>query len=230
MERPRWIAARMPARCSRSVRRAARTGRSRERDAQASQASRCVGREAGVGEVVEQPQLLAQQEGAVEAAVLGWTSASVASWQIVWFSGAFSSDQRVLLTQRPVGVWRALVGVPFVAADLVGGAAAPSRTTWNGIEADLGVRDRRADRRAGTRRSCRSRPPGSSPCARRARRRTPAGWRCCGPAAHHTIRPVCVVGRRRSGSGDGGDSEISSTVSSFCTSVNGCWVQVAGSG
>ena len=33
-----------------------------------------------------------------------WTSPSVASWPMVWCSGALSSDQRVPLTQRPVGV------------------------------------------------------------------------------------------------------------------------------
>src|SRR5512132_2048744 len=45
--RPRWMAARMPSRCSRRVRASRAKGLGLERDAQASQASRCSGARAG---------------------------------------------------------------------------------------------------------------------------------------------------------------------------------------
>ena len=84
--------------------------------------------------------------------------------------------------------------------------AAPRRTTWNGSKqiSASGTAARMA--RLVARRSCRSRPPGSTAGGRRARRRRPARWRCCGPGAHHTIAPVAVVGDRWSGSADGGGS------------------------
>src|SRR4051794_16120448 len=48
------------------------------------------GGQARILEVVEQPQLLAQQEGAVRRLAC-WTSSSVASWRRLWRSGALSS-------------------------------------------------------------------------------------------------------------------------------------------
>jgi hypothetical protein len=81
------------------------------------------GRQARVVEVVERPQLLAQQEGAVEAGV-GLLDLP---------EGGELSDRLALggLEQRPAGALDpaagrgvgALVGVPCVAADLVGRAA-----------------------------------------------------------------------------------------------------------
>ena len=105
LERPRRMAARMPSRWARRVRASLTNGASRERAAQASQASRCAGARRRVVEVVEQPELLAQQEGAVEAGVglLDLAEGGRAGRG----SGArapSSSDQRVPLTQRPVAV------------------------------------------------------------------------------------------------------------------------------
>jgi hypothetical protein len=66
----------------------------------------------------------------------------VASWLIVWFCGALSSDQRVCLTQRPSGVcersWR------FHSSHLVGRARCEAHDV-EGVKADLGVRDGLAD-------------------------------------------------------------------------------------
>ena len=81
-----------------------------------------VRREGPVGQVVEQPELFAQQEGAIEPAVLGLDVGERGELADRLMFGS--------LQQRPAGVLdpaagrgvRALVGVPFVAADLVGGA------------------------------------------------------------------------------------------------------------
>jgi len=100
--------------------------------------------ERGVGQVVEQPELLAQQEGAVEAAVLALDLGERREL----------ADRLVLgcLQERPAGVLdpapgrgvRALVGVPLVAADLVDCARAEPHDV-EGIEADLSVGDGAAD-------------------------------------------------------------------------------------
>ena len=63
------MAARMPSRWRRSVRASRTNGVSRERDGPGQPGVQVRGREARVVEVVEQPQLFAQQEGAVERAV-----------------------------------------------------------------------------------------------------------------------------------------------------------------
>ena len=83
-------------------------------------------RECGVGQVVAQSQLLAQQEGAVEALV--------GLLDLPWRGEL--ADGLVLggLEQRPAGALdpaacrrvAAVVTVPFVAADLIGGAGAES--------------------------------------------------------------------------------------------------------
>jgi len=67
--RPRRMAARIPSRWLRRVRASRTNGRRRERAAPASQASRCAGARSGSGQVVEQPEFFAQQEGAVAVAV-----------------------------------------------------------------------------------------------------------------------------------------------------------------
>src|SRR4051812_30857002 len=71
LDSPRRMAASTPARWRRRVRAALTKGSRRLRAAQLSQASRCGRRQARVVEVVEQPQLVVEQEGAVEAAVAG---------------------------------------------------------------------------------------------------------------------------------------------------------------
>ena len=73
-----------------------------------------------------------------------------------------------------------------------------------GVKADLGVRDGGADRALVLAAHVDRDRPDRLPCGRRVRRRSPARWRCCGPASTTRSRPSC--GRRpRSGSGDGGD-------------------------
>src|SRR4051794_1864981 len=101
-------------------------------------------RQPSVVEVVEQPEILAQQEDAVEPAVGVLDLAQRGQL----------ADRLALgrLEQRPAGALdpaagrgvRALVGVPFVAADLVGGACREADDVER-IEADLGVGDRLAD-------------------------------------------------------------------------------------
>src|SRR5215211_5815324 len=100
--------------------------------------------EGWVIEVIEQPELLAQQEGAVEPAVGPLDLAEGGQLAHGLALGG--------LEQRPAGALhppagrgvRALVGVPLVAADLVGRPACEAADV-EGIEADLGVRDRLAD-------------------------------------------------------------------------------------
>ena len=145
LERPRRIAARMPSRCSRRVRASRTNGRSRERDAQASQASRCAGARRGRrgGRAAAAPRAAGRRGRGG-----GWRAGLRRAWRAgrsLWCSGALSSDQRVPLTQRPVRGVRAVVGVPFVAADLVGRAGAEADDV-EGVKADLGVRDGGADR------------------------------------------------------------------------------------
>ena len=148
------------------------------------------GRERGVGEVVEQPQLFAQQEGAVERLVgAAGPRRACASWRIVWCSGALSSDQRVPLIQRPVRGVRALVGVPLVAADLVDGAVRRGGRRGTG-QSRSRRRGRRRGSRAGTRRSCRSRPPGSSRLRSPSSSKNACKVALLRPGAHHTIAPV----------------------------------------
>jgi hypothetical protein len=105
-----------------------------------------VGRgERGVGQVVEQPQLFSEQEGAVEAAVFA----------LDFRERGELADRLVLgrLEQRPARALdpaagrrvRALVLVPFVATDLVGRARREPHDV-EGVEADLRLGDRVADR------------------------------------------------------------------------------------
>src|ERR671910_1362571 len=101
-------------------------------------------RQARVVEVVEQPQLFAQQEGAVERAV----------GLLDLIQRRELADRLALggLQKRPAGALdpaagrgvRALVGVPLVAADLVGRAAREAADVER-VKADLGVGDRVAD-------------------------------------------------------------------------------------
>ena len=162
------------------------------------------GRERRVVEVVEQPELLLEQERAVERLVgLLDLARACASWSIVCFAGALSSDQRVPLIHLPVGGVGALVGVPLVAADLVDRALREAHD----------VERVKAISASGTasRIACWYPPDMSIETARielaarrRARRRTPAGWRCCGPGRTTRSRPW--RGRRpRSGSAARGD-------------------------
>jgi hypothetical protein len=63
---------------------------------------------------------------------------SGASWSIVCFWGALSSDQRLRLIHLPLGVWERSCGVPVFAADLVHGALGETYDV-EGVNADLGV-------------------------------------------------------------------------------------------
>ena len=100
-----------------SVRAWRTNGRSRERVAQAGQASRCSGARGWVVEVVEQPELLAQQERAVEATVGALYLGERGEVADGLAGGRFE--------QRPAGALdpaaglgvRAVMGVSFVAAD-----------------------------------------------------------------------------------------------------------------
>src|SRR3954471_5603410 len=97
-------------------------------------------REGWVVELVEQSQLVVEQEGAVEAAVV----------QVDLAERSERAEALALggLQQRPAGVLDpaagrgvgAVVGVPFVAADLVGGACGEPDDVER-VKADLGVRD-----------------------------------------------------------------------------------------
>ena len=188
------MAARMPSRWARAGCGRGRTnGARREREAQASQASRCAGASAGSGEVVEQPELFAQQERAVERAVglLDLVERGELADRL-----AFGR-----LEQRPAGALDPAAGRGVASArgrSTRRGGPGRSRGPRAGPRGTGRSRSRRRERRrgwrAGTRRSCRSRPPGSSRGAARARRRTPARVALLRPGRHHTIAPVRVVG------------------------------------
>src|SRR5215217_5258058 len=102
------------------------------------------GRQCRVGQVVEQPEFLAQQEGAVEPPVV----------VLDFPEGGELADGLAFgrLEQRPAGALdpaagrgvRALVEVPFVAADLVGGARSEPADVER-VKADLGLWDGGAD-------------------------------------------------------------------------------------
>jgi hypothetical protein len=81
--------------------------------------------------VVEQPQLFAQQEGAVEPLILALDLGERGELADRLVLGALSSDQRVLLTQRPSGVWERSCAVRS-SRRTWSTARAPSRTTWKG--------------------------------------------------------------------------------------------------
>ena len=190
------MAARMPSRCLRRVRASRTNGRSRERAAQASQASRCAGASAGSAQVVEQPQLFAQQEGAVEAAVGVLDLAERGEL----------ADGLVLgrLEQRPAGALDPAAGRgvgALVARSIRRGGpgrsrAAPRRHDVERVKADLGVRGRlsRIARwysplmSIETARIESLRSPSSS--------KKPCKVALLRPGAHHTIAPVRVVGDR----------------------------------
>jgi hypothetical protein len=200
LESPSRIAARIPVRCSRRVR-ARRDERLELRAAGPCQPGvEVLGRERGILEVVEQPQLLAQQEGAVEAVVVldVGERGELADRLVLW--GAQQRPAGVL-DPAALGRVRAVVAVSLVAPGRSRALRGARRGRGQG-------RSRRSGRpggwRAGTRRSCRSRPPGSTRAGRRAARRSPARSDCCGRG--RTTRSPRSRGRRRwSGSGDGGD-------------------------
>src|SRR5215213_7915464 len=102
LESPSGIAARMPSRCARRVRARRTNGFRRERDAQASQASRWA--------------------GAVERAVglLDFPEGGELSDRLSF--GRFEQRPAGALDPAPGRGMGAFVGVPFVAADLVGRA------------------------------------------------------------------------------------------------------------
>ena len=143
--RPRRIALRIPSRWRRMVRASLMNGSSLDRDAQASQLSRCAGASVGIVELVEQSQLLFEQERAVERLVGLLDLAELRELVDRLLVGA--------LEQRPAGALdplaragvRAVVGVPLVAADLVDRALGEADDV-EGVKADLGVRDAVADR------------------------------------------------------------------------------------
>ncbi len=145
------------------------------------------GRQCRVGQVVEQPQLLAQQERAVEPPVV----------VLDFPEGGELADGLAFgrLEQRPAGALdpaagrgvRALVEVPFVAADLIGGARSEPADV-EGVEADLGAR-------TAWRMACWYSPLMSIETARIESRRSPSSSKnACRvallrPARHHTIAP-----------------------------------------
>ena len=102
-----------------------------------------LGREGGIVELVEQAELLFEQEGSVERLV-----------GLLDVGEQRELGERLLvgrLEQRPAGALdpaaglgvRALVRVPFVAADLVDRALGEADDVER-VEADLGLRDRLA--------------------------------------------------------------------------------------
>src|SRR5215213_13922 len=103
------------------------------------------GRQARVVEVIEQPELFAQQEGAVERAVglLDLIERGELPDRLAF--GGF--EQRPAGALDPAAGWRvrALVGVPLLAPDLVG-RAAREPADMERVKANLGVGDRVADR------------------------------------------------------------------------------------
>ena len=186
------MAARMPSRCGASVRASRTNGLRRERDAQASQASRCAGASAG-------------RRGGRAAAALraAGRRGRAAGWPAGPRRACELADGLALgrLEQRPAGALDpaagrrvgALVGVPFVAADLVDGARRRARRRGTGQS---------RSRPSGSARGSRA---GSSPLmsietARIESLRSPSSSKnACKvallrPGAHHTIAPVAVVG------------------------------------
>ena len=99
-ERPRRIALRMPARWRRIVRASLMNGARRDLDAHVPRQPgvEVRRRERAILQLVEDSELLFQQ------ALACWTSPSSASCGTVCLSGLLSSDQRVPLIQRPLGV------------------------------------------------------------------------------------------------------------------------------
>ena len=192
LERPRRMAARMPSRW-----RAEGAGEPDERVEPGSGGPgqpgvEVRGRERGVVEVVEQPQLLAQQEGAVEPRV---GLLDLAERGELADGLAFGR-----LEQRPAGALdpaagrgvRALVGVPLVAADLVGRARCARRHDVERVKADLGVRDRVADRALVLAAHVDRDRPDRVSCARRARskKRLQGGAVAARRAPHDRARGV----------------------------------------
>jgi hypothetical protein len=146
------------------------------------------GRERGVLEVVEQPQLVVEQEGAVQA--LGALVDLAEGAELVQVLAVGCLQQRPARVFDPAagrGV-RALMGVPFVAADLVDGVGADPDDV-EGVKTDLGVRGTawRSARWSSplmsieTPRMLARRPPSSSKKACRVA--------LVRPLATHTIRP-----------------------------------------
>src|SRR5215217_4802827 len=130
--RPRRIAARMPGRWRRIVCASLMNGVSRER-------------EAWVVELVEQPELFLEQEGTVERLVGLLDLAEQRELVDRLLGGRL--EQRPAGALDPAAAWgvRTLVGVPFVAADLVDGALGEPHDVER-VEGDLGGRERLADR------------------------------------------------------------------------------------
>ncbi len=103
------------------------------------------GRERSVLEVVEQPQLLAQQERAVESAVGVADLVQGRELADGLTFGGLEQRPAGALDPAPGGGVGALVGVSFVAANLVGRAAGEPADVER-VKADLGVGDRGANR------------------------------------------------------------------------------------
>ncbi len=91
-------------------------------------------RERGVVEVVEQPEFLFEQEGAVERLVGLLDLAELRELVDGLLGGALQQRPAGALDPFALGGVGALVGVPLVAADLVYRPLA-RRTTWNGSNA-----------------------------------------------------------------------------------------------
>jgi len=121
---PSWMAARIPSRWRRMVRASFMNGSNRDREAQVSQLSRCAGARAGILELVEQPQLLFEQERAVERPVGLLDFAELGELVHGLLGGGLEQRPAGALDPLPGLRVGAVVGVPLLAADLVHGALA----------------------------------------------------------------------------------------------------------
>ena len=137
--------------------------------------------------MVEQPQLLAQQEGAVEPAVLALDLGQRRELVDALVGRGLEQAPAGALDPTALGRVRAVVAVPFVAADLVGRACAKPDDVER-VKADLRVGDARIARWYS--------PDMSIKTARIDSRRSPSSSKkpcrvaLLRPGAHHTIAPV----------------------------------------
>ena len=200
LERPRRMAARMPSRWARRVRASADERREPGARGPGQPGVEVRGREA-------RGRRGGRAAGALRAAgrrgrAGGWPAGPRRAWRAgraVWRSGALSSDQRVPLTQRPVGVCER--SWAFHSSRRTWSVARLARRqTWKGSKqisaCGIGGADGALVLAAHVDRDRADR----APCARRARRRSACKVALLRPGAHHTIAPGGVVGDRRSGS------------------------------
>ena len=145
-------------------------------------------REPRVVELVEQPQLLLEQEGAVERLVGLRDFAEQRELRDGLLVGRLEQRPAGALDPAPVRGVRALVGVPLVAADLVDGALAEADDVER-VKADLGVGDVGADRLLIAAAHVDRDRPDRVPAVAELVEEGLQGLRCA-PGAHHTIAPA----------------------------------------